>query len=111
MTLPSAHSVFFKIALLSSSFLLMTIYASIPAFAWHNTEGPEMWAAALEVQQLLKILSQNLQTAIFAPAVLGSDEFETVKYCQTQIWYEELSVSLMQPSASPSSRSTSFLAI
>ena len=49
--------------------------------------------------------------ANFAPAVLGSDEFETVKYCQTQIWYEELSVSLMQPSASPISRSTSFLAI
>ena len=82
MTLPSACSAFFKIALLSSSFLLMAIHACIPAFAWPNTERPKMWAAALEVQQPLKVLSQNLQTAIFAPPFLGSDEFETVKYCQ-----------------------------
>ena len=39
------------------------------AFAWPNTERLKMWAAALEVQQplALKVLSQNLQTAIFAP--------------------------------------------
>ena len=70
MTSPSARHVFFKIALLSSSFFLMEIYDCIPAFAWPNTERPKMWAAALEEQQLLKILSQNLQTAIFAPPVL-----------------------------------------
>ena len=40
--------------LLSSSFLLMTIHACIPAFAWPFTERPKMWAAALEVQQPLR---------------------------------------------------------
>ena len=93
----------FKIALLSLSFMLMAIHACIPAFAWPNTERPKMWAAALKVQQPLKNLSQNLQTAIFEPPFLGSDEFETVKYCQ--MYYDELSVSLIQPSASPISRS------
>ena len=41
-----------------------------------------MWALALVAQQPLKVLSQNLQTAIFAPPFLAPDEFETVKYCQ-----------------------------
>ena len=31
-----------------------------------NTETPTMWAGAVEVQQPLQVLSQNLQTAIFA---------------------------------------------
>ena len=69
MTSPSAscQCAFFKVALLSSSILLMAIHACIPAFAWPNTERPKMWAAALEVQQPLKVLSQKLQTANFAP--------------------------------------------
>ena len=58
MTSPSACCAFFKIALLSSSFLLMAIHACIPVFAWPSTEHPKMWAAALEVQQQLKVLSQ-----------------------------------------------------
>ena len=45
----------------------MEIHACIPAFAWPNTEHPKTWAAAVKVQQLLKVLSQNLLTAIFAP--------------------------------------------
>ena len=69
----SASCAFFKVALLSSSFLLMVIHACIPAFAWPNTEWPKMWASTLEVQQPLKVLSQNLQTAIFAQPLLGSD--------------------------------------
>ena len=55
----------------------MVIHACIPAFAWLNTELPKMWTAVLEVQQPLKLVAQNLQTAIFAPHFLGSDEFET----------------------------------
>ena len=45
-----------------------------------------MWAVALVVQQPLKVLSQNLQAAIFAPPFLASDEFETVKYCEIVWW-------------------------
>jgi hypothetical protein len=82
MTSLSAHCAFFKIALLSSSFLLIAIHVCIPALVWPNTGRPKMWAAALVVQQPLKVLSQNLQTAILAPPFLASDEFETVKYCQ-----------------------------
>ena len=31
---------------------------------------------------LMKVFSQKLQAANFAPPFLGSDEIETVKYCQ-----------------------------
>ena len=46
-----------------------------------------MWDFALVVQQPLKVLSQNLQTAMMqcnphSTTFLASDEFETVKYCQ-----------------------------
>ena len=57
-----------------------------------------MWDAALEVQQPLNISSQNLQTATFTPPFLGSNEFEAAKYCK--IYYDELSVSLIQTSSS-----------
>ena len=82
MTSLSTRCAFFKIALLSSSFLLIAIHVCIPALVWPNTGRPKMWAAALVVQQPLKVLSQKLQTAILAPPFLASDEFETVKYCQ-----------------------------
>ena len=78
----TSHCVFFKIALQSSLFLLIVIHDCILALFWPNTGRPKMWAVALVVQQPLKVLSQNLQAAIFAPPFLASDEFETVKYCQ-----------------------------
>ena len=66
MTLLSAAAccAFFKIALLSSSFLLIVIHDCIPALVWPNTGRRKMWAVALVVQQVLKVLSQNLQAAI-----------------------------------------------
>ena len=65
-------------------FLLIAIHDCIPALIWPNTGHSKIWAAsvALVVQQPLKVLSQNLQVAIYAPPFLASDEFETVKYYQ-----------------------------
>ena len=62
MTSSSACCVLFK-------HLLGQHLLGLIAFAWPNTERLKMWAAALEVQHplALKVLSQNLQTAIFAP--------------------------------------------
>ena len=68
-----------------------------------------MWAVALVVQQPLKVLSQNLQTAIFSPPFLASDEFETVKYCQ--IGKDDLSVCLIQSSSTSTFMLSLFQAI
>ena len=64
MTSLSARFAFFKIALLSSSFLLIAIHARIPAIVWPNTGRPKMWDVALVVQHPLKILSQNFANSI-----------------------------------------------
>ena len=67
LSAPCAHCAFFKIVLRSASFLLIAIHVCIPDLVWPNTGRPKMWAVALVEQQPLKILSQNLQAAIFAP--------------------------------------------
>ena len=48
-----ARCAFFKIALQTSSFLLIVIHDCIPALVWPNTGRPKMWAVALVVQQPL----------------------------------------------------------
>ncbi len=57
MTSLCARCAFFKIALMSSSFLLIVIHVSIPALVWPNTGLPKMWAVARVLEQPKKVLS------------------------------------------------------
>ena len=49
---------------LSLSFLQIGIHGRIPAFSWVKTGRPKICAAALEVLNPLKLLSQNMHTAL-----------------------------------------------
>ena len=80
ITSPIAFWAILKAPLLSSSFLLITIHACIPALDCPKTGRPNMCAAALVVLHPLKVLSQNVQVAFLAPPSFAFDEFVTEKY-------------------------------
>jgi hypothetical protein len=83
MTSLIAFCAFRKAARLSSSLLLTAPHGCIPGLSWPKTGRAKICAAALEVLQPLKDLSQNKQRAFLDPPFFAAVLFVTVKYCQT----------------------------
>ena len=83
--LPIVFCAFMNAPSLSLSFLLITIYESMPALSWPKTGHPRLGAAALEVLYPLKLLSltSKFQIAFLAQPSLESAWFFKAKHCQT----------------------------
>ena len=74
---PIVFCVFMNAPSLSSSYLLITIYGSMPGFSWPKTGCNNICAAALKVLHPLKLLSQNIQIAFLAQPFIGSAWFDS----------------------------------